>query len=69
MPWTRKQVKLLLSKGSPLSGAQQDKMKGELHANPAMGHARKGTAALKRPALTPASAARIRSKVDAVMGK
>ena len=42
MPWTRKQVKYLLSKGSPLSGGQKAKMKGELHSNPAMGHMRKG---------------------------
>lgn len=42
MPWTRKQVKFLLSKGSPLSGAQRTKMKGELHANPSMGHKSKG---------------------------
>jgi len=49
MPWTRKQVKKLLSSDSPLSGAQQDKMKAELHADPAMGHARKGSAALKKP--------------------
>ena len=48
MPWTRKQVKLLLSKGSPLSAEQQDKMKAELHSNPKMGHARKGSKALKR---------------------
>lgn len=41
-PWTRQQVKYLLSKGSPLSSAQQTKMKGELHENPAMGHMRKG---------------------------
>jgi hypothetical protein len=42
MPWTRKQVKYLLSKGSPLSGSQREKMLGELHANPAMGHKKKG---------------------------
>lgn len=48
MPWTRKQVKKLLSKGSPLSGAQQGKMKSELHADPSMGHAKKGSIALKR---------------------
>lgn len=48
MPWTRKQVKLLLSKGSPLSTSQQDKMKSELHQNPQMGHAKKGSKALKR---------------------
>jgi hypothetical protein len=34
MPWTRNQVKLLLSKVSPLSAEQQDKMKAELHSNP-----------------------------------
>lgn len=48
MPWTRKQVKRLLSNGSPLSGDQKEKMKGELHADPQMGHAKKGSAALKR---------------------
>jgi hypothetical protein len=58
MPWTRKQVKLLLSKASPLSAAQQDSMKAELHANPAMGHARKGSKALSAEA-----AARIRARV------
>jgi hypothetical protein len=42
MPWTRKQVKYLLSKGSPLSGGQRSKMVGELHRNPAMGHKKKG---------------------------
>lgn len=50
MPWTRKQVKKLLSSGSPLSGAQKDKMKAELHADPAMGHAKKGSAELKEAA-------------------
>lgn len=48
MPWTRKQVKKLLSKGSPLSEAQKEKMKGELHANPKMGHAKKGSKQMKR---------------------
>jgi hypothetical protein len=43
MPYTRKQVKYLLSSGSPLSGTQKDKMKTELHADPAMGHAKKGS--------------------------
>jgi hypothetical protein len=42
MPWTRRQVKYLLSKGSPLNGKQRDKMLGELHANPALGHGEKG---------------------------
>lgn len=49
MPWTRQQVKFLMSAGSPLSEAQKEKDKAELHANPAMGHMRKGSAALKRP--------------------
>lgn len=41
MPYTRKQVKFLFSKGSPLTEAQKEKMHKELHANPAMGHAKK----------------------------
>jgi len=53
MPWTRKQVKYLLSSGSPLSGEQKTKMKAELHADPAMGHKKKGSSALaKRPKIT-----------------
>jgi hypothetical protein len=47
-PWTRKQVKLLLSKASPLKPGQQEKMNAELHANPAMGHAKKGSEELKK---------------------
>ena len=43
MPWTRQQVKYLLSKVSPLSKGQKSKMVGELHANPAMGHKKKGS--------------------------
>ena len=42
MPWTRKQVKKLLSSGSPLTPAQKTKMRRELHANPALGHGKKG---------------------------
>lgn len=53
MPWTPKQVRLLLSDASPLSDAQKSKMRDELHQDPAMGHARKGSAALKRPAAKP----------------
>jgi hypothetical protein len=49
MPWTRRQVKLLLSNGSPLSSDQQAKMKEELHVNPKLGHMRKGSKAMKRP--------------------
>jgi hypothetical protein len=48
MPWTRKQVKYLLSKVSPLTSTQKTKMVGELHQNPAMGHAKKGSKELKR---------------------
>lgn len=48
MPWTRKQVKKLLSSGSPLTSEQKDKMKAELHANPKLGHAKKGSEALKK---------------------
>lgn len=47
MPWTRKQVKLFLSHGSPLSAEQQEKLKHELHANPKLGHAKKGSPGLK----------------------
>jgi hypothetical protein len=47
IPWTRDQVKFLLSKVSPLKPAQKTKMIGELHANPAMGHAKKGSKGLK----------------------
>ena len=48
MPWTRRQVRFLLSKGTPLTAGQRKKMIGELHADPAMGHERKGSAALKK---------------------
>ena len=48
MPWTPAQVRLFLSKYSPLKPAQQKKMKAELHENPAMGYARKGSEELKR---------------------
>lgn len=48
MPWTRKQVKLLLSKYSPLEPEQKTKMVAELHANPAIGHAKKGSEELKK---------------------
>jgi hypothetical protein len=41
MPYTPKQKRYLLSKGSPLSEGQKDKMKKELHENPSLGHAKK----------------------------
>jgi len=49
MPWTRRQVRKLLSSGSPLNSAQKEKMLGELHRDPSLGHARKGSKALKKP--------------------
>ena len=42
MPWTPRQKRYLLSNGSPLTSRQKAKMKGELHSNPALGHAHKG---------------------------
>lgn len=38
MPWTRREVRYLLSSGSPLSSGQKAKMEGELHENPGLGH-------------------------------
>lgn len=54
MPYTRKEVKFLFSSGSPLSGAQKEKMHRELHENPALGHQRRGSAAMKRPRMVEA---------------
>ena len=48
MPWTRQEVKFLLSKGSPLSEEQKQKMKDELQEDPEMGHEKKGSKAMKR---------------------
>jgi len=42
MPWTPKQTRYLLSKGSPLKPAQRQKMLTELHANPQLAHKVKG---------------------------
>jgi len=41
-------VKFLFSSGSPLSAVQKENMHSELHANPKMGHMRKGSKALKK---------------------
>ena len=57
MPWTHKQARLLLSKVSPLAPEQKAKMHAELHANPKLGHARKGSKRLSR-----ASAARLKMR-------
>lgn len=43
MPYTAKQVRYLLSKVSPLSSSEKESIKQELHENPEMGHARKGS--------------------------
>jgi len=48
MPWTRQEVKFLLSNGSPLKPEQRTKMVSELHANPKMGHEKKGSKEMKR---------------------
>lgn len=69
MPWTRKQVKFLLSKGSPLTPDQKQKMLGELHGNPAMGHARKGSRALSRAAAAHAGNAKARATQMVKKGK
>lgn len=48
MPYTRRQVKYLLSEASPLSEQKKASIKAELHKNPKLGHARKGGKAMKR---------------------
>jgi len=48
MPWTPRQVRYLESSGSPLTAAQKSKMNSELHENPALGHQKKGSAAMKK---------------------
>lgn len=53
MPWTPKQVRFLLSRGSPLTGGQRSKMVGELHSNPALGHKRKGATTTMGKAMSP----------------
>src|SRR5260370_33458198 len=50
MPWTPRQKRYLLSSSSPLSNSQQEKMLSELHANPSLGHKKKGSEAMKKPA-------------------
>jgi hypothetical protein len=47
-PWTRKEISFLLSKASPLTAAQKAKDKQELHQNPSLGHAKKGSQELKK---------------------
>jgi hypothetical protein len=47
MPWTPRQVRYLESSGSPLTHAQKNKMNAELHADPSLGHHKKGSSAMK----------------------
>lgn len=42
MPFTQSQVRLFLSDASPLNATQQEKLKGELHASPEIGHRKPG---------------------------
>lgn len=51
MPWTPRQTRYLLSKGSPLKPEQKEKMKSELHADPRLAHAKKGLIARARKRL------------------
>ena len=48
MPYSPKEVRYLLSKASPLTPAQRQKMLAELHANPSLGKQKKGSKAMKR---------------------
>lgn len=48
MPWTPRQKRYLLSSGSPLSGQQKEKMLSELHADPSLGHKKKGSEAMHK---------------------
>ena len=48
MPYTRREVRFLESSGSPLTAAQKDKMNSELHQNPALGHAKKGSKEMEK---------------------
>ena len=48
MPWTRRQVRYLESSGSPLTASQKDKMNAELHADPSLGHNKKGSSAMQK---------------------
>jgi hypothetical protein len=48
MPWTERQVRYLESSGSPLTAAQKNKMNAELHADPSLGHKKKGSSTMKK---------------------
>ena len=48
MPYTQREVRFLLSSASPFSNNKKDEVKTELHADPALGHQRRGSEAMKR---------------------
>lgn len=50
MPWTPRQTRYLLSKGSPLTSDQRTKMLGELHRDPSLAHAQKKSTSLQEMA-------------------
>jgi hypothetical protein len=50
MPWTERQVRFLESGGSPLNQSQKATMNRELHDDPSLGHNKKGSEAMKKPA-------------------
>jgi hypothetical protein len=49
VPYTRRQVRFLESNDSPLTTVQKNKMNAEVHADPALGHHKKGSEAMKKP--------------------
>lgn len=48
MPYTQREVRFLLSSASPFSNKKKDEVKAELHSDPALGHQRRGSEAMKR---------------------
>jgi len=42
MPYTQQQVRLFMSDASPLNAVEKEKVRGELHADPSMGHKKPG---------------------------
>lgn len=48
MPYTQREVRFLLSNASPFSKQKKNEVKAELHEDPALGHQRRGSEAMKR---------------------
>jgi hypothetical protein len=48
VPWSRKEVRFLFSKASPMKPDEKAKMAAELHSNPALGHGIPGSPQMKR---------------------